>query len=237
MTEISSKPDSSHIEKSEAAFSSYEEKSLSTEQESALAEFPDLLDDSRDSDIVRKVDRNVLPWLALLYAWSLIDRTNMGNAQLEGMSAELKLFVENRYSICLLVFFPTYFIVELPATLVIRRIAPRYVITFIAVTWGLCMVGMGFVKKWGGLAALRALLGVLEGGYYPICQASIFSSLTNIRCLPHLFMVQALRIAKASHLLLRLWCHCRWPRQYPFLWTRSHWTSRPIPTMVHDLFL
>ena len=163
------KQDDAHVEK---ALSSLDDKILTAETEDALAKFPDLMDDSRDAQIVRKIDRNVLPWLAILYAWSLIDRTNMGNAQLEGMSAELKLFVEKRYSICLLVFFPTYFIVELPATLAVRRIAPRYVITFIAVAWGLCMVSMGFVKKWGALAALRALLGVLEGGFYPICKAS-----------------------------------------------------------------
>jgi MFS family permease len=135
----------------------------------AYAEFPDILDDSHDARIIRKVDRHVVPWLAVLYAWSLIDRTNMGNAQIEGMSQELRLNIQNRYSIALLVFFPTYFVSELPATLLVRHVSPRLVITAIALAWGTTMIAMGFVKVWGALAGLRALLGLLEGGYFPIC--------------------------------------------------------------------
>ncbi|ORY78191.1 MFS general substrate transporter [Protomyces lactucae-debilis] len=127
------------------------------------------MDDTHDARIVRKVDRHVVPWLAALYAWSLIDRTNMGNAQIEGMSQELVLGIQNRYSIALLVFFPTYFISELPATLLVRHVSPRFVITAIALAWGTTMIAMGFVKVWGALAGLRALLGLLEGGYFPIC--------------------------------------------------------------------
>lgn len=35
------------------------------------------LDNSQDRRIIRRVDWRVLPWLAILYAWSLIDRTNV----------------------------------------------------------------------------------------------------------------------------------------------------------------
>lgn len=31
------------------------------------------------------------------------------------------------------------------------------------------LVGMGFVKTWSQLAALRVLLGVLEAGFFPGC--------------------------------------------------------------------
>lgn len=67
-------------------------------------------DSSQDRRIIRRVDWHVLPWLAILYAWSLIDRTNMGNARIEGMQAELRLDIGARYSIALLVFFPFYFV-------------------------------------------------------------------------------------------------------------------------------
>lgn len=69
-----------------------------------------ITDDSQDRRIIRRVDWHVLPWLAILYAWSLIDRTNMGNARIEGMQRELRLDIGARYSIALLVFFPFYFV-------------------------------------------------------------------------------------------------------------------------------
>ncbi len=31
------------------------------------------------------------------------------------------------------------------------------------------MLGMGFVKTYGGMAALRVILGVLEAGFFPSC--------------------------------------------------------------------
>jgi MFS family permease len=35
--------------------------------------------------------------------------------------------------------------------------------------WGAVMIGMGFVKKFPQLAALRAVLGFFEAGFFPSC--------------------------------------------------------------------
>lgn len=146
----------------------------SFEKEAAITD-PSVLDDSQDRRIIRRVDFRVLPWLAALYAWSLIDRTNMGNARIEGLQQELGYNIGARYSITLLVFFPFYFIVELPATLLIRKIQPRIFISAIAVAWGLVMLCMGFAKDWRALTACRAILGALEGGFFPACTYLISS--------------------------------------------------------------
>ena len=36
-----------------------------------------------------KVDRWLIPWLCLLYLLSFLDRTNIGNARIAGMEADL----------------------------------------------------------------------------------------------------------------------------------------------------
>lgn len=126
-----------------------------------------LEDSSRDAAIKRRIDWRLLPPLAILYAFSLIDRTNIGNARIEGMNAELKLNVGERYSIALLVFFPTYALFEIPGTLLFRRCRPRYFIGVIGVAWGAVTLGMGFSKNWQTLTALRAVLGALEASYFP----------------------------------------------------------------------
>lgn len=86
---------------------SIEAKQLSHTEEYLPAH---VTDSSQDKRILRRVDWHVLPWLAILYAWSLIDRTNIANARIEGMQAELGLSIGARYSIALLIFFPFYFV-------------------------------------------------------------------------------------------------------------------------------
>jgi len=57
-----------------------------------------------------------------------------------------------------------YGIFELPSNLVIRRIGARWWLSFLIISWGACVLGMGFVKTWRTLTILRALLGVFEAG-------------------------------------------------------------------------
>lgn len=38
-----------------------------------------------------KVDIYLIPWLCLLYLISFLDRTNIGNAKIEGLQADLKM--------------------------------------------------------------------------------------------------------------------------------------------------
>jgi MFS family permease len=96
-----------------------------------------------------------------------MDRTNLSAANIAGMSKELKLGVENRYSIITLVFFTTYIVFQFPSTILIKKIGPRNFLSFITFTWGLIMIGMGFSKNWHTMAALRVVLGVLEAGFFP----------------------------------------------------------------------
>lgn len=54
--------------------------------------------------IVRRVDVRLVLVLGALYAVSLMDRTNLGNAVIAGMAVDLKL-IGARYSIITLIFF------------------------------------------------------------------------------------------------------------------------------------
>lgn len=45
-------------------------------------------------------DYRLVPWLSLLYLLSFLDRSNIGNANLFGLSKHLKL-TQNEYSACL----------------------------------------------------------------------------------------------------------------------------------------
>lgn len=47
------------------------------------------------------------------------------------------------------------------------KVSPRLWLTFIMVSWSLCMIGQGFVRNYVGLLATRALIGLSEGGLFP----------------------------------------------------------------------
>jgi hypothetical protein len=50
-----------------------------------------LFDEKATSRLVRKIDLRLLPFLALLYLLSFLDRTNIGNARLAGLEKTLHM--------------------------------------------------------------------------------------------------------------------------------------------------
>ncbi|RFU80817.1 phthalate transporter [Trichoderma arundinaceum] len=118
--------------------------------------------------IIRRIDRRLVITVGAMYCVSLMDRTNMSAANIAGMSVELNL-INNRYNIANLVFFTTYIVFQPPSTILIRKIGPRLHLAFITLLWGAVMIGMGFVKNFEQLAAMRTVLGVLEAGFFPSC--------------------------------------------------------------------
>lgn len=55
----------------------------------------------------RKIDLHVIPWLAVLYLLSFLDRSAIGNARLFGLEKELGM-TDEQYKICVSVFYLSY---------------------------------------------------------------------------------------------------------------------------------
>ncbi|CEL07812.1 hypothetical protein ASPCAL10966 [Aspergillus calidoustus] len=123
--------------------------------------------DSEERALVKRIDWHVLPVLCVVFALSLLDRTNISSAYIAGMAQDLELSVGARYNIALLLFFVPYALFELPSNLVIRRIGARIWLSGLIIAWGVCVLGMGFVRHWVPLAILRILLGAFEAGLFP----------------------------------------------------------------------
>ncbi|KAF5354896.1 hypothetical protein D9756_005469 [Leucocoprinus leucothites] len=147
-------------------------KDVSKESSLDFAKFEN--HDGKDSDEERFekktmlwVDFRILPLLAFIYSFCLIDRINMGAAVTAGMGVDLKLLVDQRYNIASMIYFVPYVIFQLPGNLVLRILGPRHWLTFSVLAWGAVQLGMGFVKDWGQLAATRALMGFFEAPFFP----------------------------------------------------------------------
>ncbi|KAL4966538.1 major facilitator superfamily domain-containing protein [Aspergillus stella-maris] len=120
--------------------------------------------------LIRRIDLRLVVTLGCLYCISLLDRTNLGAASVAGMQPDLNMNASNNgYSITSLVFFITYTVFQIPATVIIRKIGPRIFLSSIVFFWGAVMIGFGFVPSWPAMAGLRVILGALEAGFYPGC--------------------------------------------------------------------
>jgi len=119
-----------------------------------------------EKKLIRRIDLRILPWLSLLYLLSFLDRTNIGNAQLFGLSADIGI-TSTQYSACLAVFFAFYVLLEVPSNVVMKMWRPSMWLPLIMIAWGAVMIGMGFVKDFKDLLIARIFLGITEAGLFP----------------------------------------------------------------------
>jgi len=119
-----------------------------------------------DRKLINKLDWRLIPWLCLLYLASFLDRTNIGNAKIIGLTSELHL-TGGKYNAALSIFFVSYAVFEPLSNVLLKRLRPRIWFTFIMFMWGICMLSMGFVKNYSGLMAARWWLGFFEAGLFP----------------------------------------------------------------------
>jgi len=97
---------------------------------------------------------------------SFIDRVNIGNARVAGLQTDLKMS-DYQYSLALTITYIPYLAVEIPASLVLKRVGANILLPTIAVLWGLITTLQGLVTSYQGLLAARFFLGLVEGGLLP----------------------------------------------------------------------
>ncbi|KAG9255104.1 major facilitator superfamily domain-containing protein [Emericellopsis atlantica] len=122
-----------------------------------------------EARLLRKVDWRLIPILGILYSIAGLDRVNLSNARVAGMDSDLHFDVGDRYSIALLIFFVTYFLFEMPTTLILRWAGPKLLLNSLVFSWGCVMLGMGFANDWRVIVVCRMLIGILEAGFLPCC--------------------------------------------------------------------
>ncbi|EJU06610.1 MFS general substrate transporter [Dacryopinax primogenitus] len=120
---------------------------------------PPKLSPEEELRLYRKIDRRLMPILSLMYLLSFLDRGNIGNAKIAGLTTDLGL-VGNKYNIALTMFFVV-------SNLVLKKFRPSRWLPGIAIVWGIVMTCMGLVSTYGQLVAVRVCLGVAEAGLFP----------------------------------------------------------------------
>ncbi|KAL1652178.1 hypothetical protein SLS58_000304 [Diplodia intermedia] len=118
-----------------------------------------------ETAVVKRLDRRLVLFMGLLYMLSFLDRSNIGNAKIAGMSRDLSLS-SDQYEWLLTSFYITYILFEW-ATLLYRLVPPHIYIPLCVFSWGLIASLQSLSTSFGSLLALRALLGVSEAAFGP----------------------------------------------------------------------
>jgi ACS family tartrate transporter-like MFS transporter len=107
----------------------------------------------------------LIPFMALLYLISIIDRLNVGFAALT-MNKDLS-FSPTVFGFGAGVFFVGYFLFQVPANFVLERVGARRWVFLILASWGTVSAACAFVQGPLSFYALRFVLGLAEAGLFP----------------------------------------------------------------------
>jgi ACS family tartrate transporter-like MFS transporter len=113
----------------------------------------------------RRITRRLLPFLFTLYIISYLDRVNLGYAALD-MTRELG-FSNAVFGAGAGIFFIGYFLLEIPATILVEVWSARKWIARIMITWGMVASLTGLITSAHQLYTVRFFLGLAEAGFFP----------------------------------------------------------------------
>ncbi|KAH8810763.1 high-affinity nicotinic acid transporter-like protein [Xylogone sp. PMI_703] len=124
------------------------------------------IDPHLEKKLVRKLDMYIIPVYMIIYIFSFLDRSNIGNANVAGMSKAIHL-KGTEFNVAVSIFYVTYIVFEIPLVVAFKLVGPRKMVSILMCSWSLVTAFSGFEKSYGALVTCRLLLGVCESALFP----------------------------------------------------------------------
>jgi sugar phosphate permease len=118
-----------------------------------------------EARVRRKLDTHLIPLLSALYLLAFLDRSNIGNAKIAGMTQDLHLTSDD-YDWLLTIFYISY-ILAAPLAIMWKVVPPHRWAAFCVFGWGLVSTVQASTHSWAGMMALRFFMGMMEVAYGP----------------------------------------------------------------------
>lgn len=116
--------------------------------------------------LLRKVDLRLIPLLVIMYLLNFLDRSNLAQARLGTLEKDLHMHGSD-FNLATSILFVGYLTAQLPSNLLITRIRPSIYLGCVMIVWGVVSACTAAVHSFGGLLAVRVLLGVTEAPFFP----------------------------------------------------------------------
>ena len=113
----------------------------------------------------RRITMRLAPFLFVLYILNYLDRVNVSFASLQ-MTGELH-FSNSVFGFGAGIFFIGYFLLQVPATMLVETWSARTFIGVSLIIWGALATTTGFITNAQQFYWIRFLLGIAEAGFFP----------------------------------------------------------------------
>ena len=116
--------------------------------------------------ILRKIDRNVMPMMCIVYGLNYLDKTALSYASIMGLEQDLNLSL-NEYKWLGSIFYFGYLFFEYPTSRLLQRLPHAKYTAFNVIFWGTSLAFMALTTNFAGIATVRFILGSLEAAVTP----------------------------------------------------------------------
>ncbi|KAJ1327919.1 MFS transporter ACS family allantoate permease [Microdochium nivale] len=140
---------------------------VESQKDVALEHTAHVVDPAAERALCRKFDVRLLPVLAIMYLFNSLDKSNLGNAKTAGLPDDLG-FANGQYNLILSIFFVPYVLFAPPVAMLGKKYGPARVLPILMICFGSCTLLMAATKNFGGVFALRFLLGISESAFFPL---------------------------------------------------------------------
>ncbi|PNY26791.1 transporter [Tolypocladium capitatum] len=118
--------------------------------------------------LITRIDMHVVPFLCGMYLLAFLDRVNISNADLYGLSKDLRLGDDGyKFNTALVIFFVPYCVFEIPSNILLKKFRPHVWLSVNMFLFGFTTMMQGLVQNYSGLLACRFFLGLFETGMFP----------------------------------------------------------------------
>ncbi|OAD78824.1 hypothetical protein PHYBLDRAFT_107518 [Phycomyces blakesleeanus NRRL 1555(-)] len=116
--------------------------------------------------LLQKLDRRLIVWAFFSYLTNSLIRNNMANAYTNGMGTDVGI-ESSDFNLAVSLFFVGYVVLQVPASMVISRLRPKYLLPTASLLVGTTACCMSLVKNPAGVFALRLMLGLFDAIFVP----------------------------------------------------------------------
>ncbi|KAK0211108.1 major facilitator superfamily domain-containing protein [Desarmillaria ectypa] len=124
------------------------------------------LDPKEAARLRRKIDKHVLPLMCLLYLMTFADKTTLGQSSILGILNGAHLN-QTQFNWLGSVFYLSYLVFEYPQSLALQRFPVGKWMSINIFIWSVALICHAACSSFGGLFAVRFILGVCEGAITP----------------------------------------------------------------------
>ncbi|KAF4977773.1 hypothetical protein FZEAL_5739 [Fusarium zealandicum] len=126
----------------------------------------DEIDPEEEKRLVRKLDRVIMPLMALVYFFQYLDKNSINYAAVFGLRTDLKLTGEE-FSWVVSIFYIGQLVSEYPAAYILSRFHVTLFVGVTVVAWGGVEMAISATQNFHGIAAARFFLGFAEAAVSP----------------------------------------------------------------------